>query len=709
MASNGGSVWPTIGVRDVDRRIHSRNLLQEARLLKAFSANTTGKKRAVPSATAVSFLESLIAYLDAPAAKNDQDQLWQAFQQLQTDIKAQHAQQNASIQKLLSKGAQQPKQQQEQSPAGTSTWSSVAGTPAAARSANITTVSSSTARASQLNSLTAKEIRITVNNNKTKSALKALDKPNETILLKANEAITKALGAHHCTSHNHNTGAQSTANTPATATSPTRANWIDSVRLMNSGDVFLYAHSTNMVDKIIHSSGEWEDFLGEGATEVVVPTYGVVVSSIPIRSINMAEQEEIAGKLYSSNPALIHSVSEIKRIIWLTKHKPGKQTNAIVVYFYSKEIANACIKARKITWEGAPKSTQQYSKKAQVCQCFNCYGFNHTARMCKAKTHCGFCASETHTTKEHRTQDKSKFKCVNCKGNHTAFSRDCKAHKREVERVMAERKRLQFDPLFLVETALTPSVSERGSRPPTPRGESPETPTQKQAQAALNTPESEAQDKQMEGGVSEEPEVQSAQGLNMEEDSSSEEESGNELNALLPAASQPIFKITAVPPPQPRTPFKAPQNMENLFGPAQKPAIDPRTPRNRKFKAAARKLQSSPIKGPDDGNVSDGYTVVEGKGGKRAAKKGHTASLGKVKQTRLTNNGRFDALADEEMEYSIQESETLTAANPIGTGSGPESNGESSSEVSSSSSGSSSAESSAAGAATQTRSSTRRH
>lgn len=87
-----------------------------------------------------------------------------------------------------------------------------------------------------------------------------------------------------------------------------------------------------MVDKIIHSSGEWEDFLGEGAAEVVVPTYGVVVSSIPIRSINMAEQEEIAGKLYSSNPALIHSVSKIKRIIWLTKHKPGKHPYIVCLH-----------------------------------------------------------------------------------------------------------------------------------------------------------------------------------------------------------------------------------------------------------------------------------------------------------------------------------------------------------------------------------------
>jgi len=90
---------------------------------------------------------------------------------------------------------------------------------------------------------------------------------------------------------------------------------------------------------------------------VVVPTYKVMVSSIPIKGVNMLEQREIAGKLYSGNTALIRNVSEIKRVTWLTKHKPGKQTNAIVVYFYNKETANACIEARKIVWEGALKST----------------------------------------------------------------------------------------------------------------------------------------------------------------------------------------------------------------------------------------------------------------------------------------------------------------------------------------------------------------
>jgi hypothetical protein len=123
------------------------------------------------------------------------------------------------------------------------------------------------------------------------------------------------------------------------------------------------------------------------------------------------------------------------------------------------------------------------------------------------------------------------------------------------------------------------------------------------------------------------------------------------------------------------------------------------------------------MKPREDGNISDGYTTVEGKGYKRSAKKSHTASLGKVKVSRLNHSGRFETLVQEE-EAEIQESTTIRHTDHTGTGSPPESNKESSSEVSTSSSGSSAVESSSqsdsssAGAAVtpvQTRSSRKRN
>jgi hypothetical protein len=108
--------------------------------------------------------------------------------------------------------------------------------------------------------------------------------------------------------------------------------------------------------------------------------------------------------------------------------------------------------------------------------------------MCRAKAKCGWCASETNSTKEHASDDKSKYRCSNCKGNHAAFSKDYKVHKREVDKGCAETKRLQFEPLFPVSPTLTPSVSERGSRNQTPRDGSPRPITPEEAPAG-STPE----------------------------------------------------------------------------------------------------------------------------------------------------------------------------------------------------------------------------
>jgi hypothetical protein len=83
---------------------------------------------------------------------------------------------------------------------------------------------------------------------------------------------------------------------------------------MNIRDVFLYAYSTGAVEKLIHGSRKWETFLGEGV-EVLILSYRVVISLIPISSINMTKQKEIIDKLFVGNLALIYSLEEIKRIV----------------------------------------------------------------------------------------------------------------------------------------------------------------------------------------------------------------------------------------------------------------------------------------------------------------------------------------------------------------------------------------------------------
>ena len=453
-----------MGDKDANRQNHAKNLLHEARQLHKHVLNehtaTQGKranKLAIPASTSIPFLESLIEYFEA--SKGPDAAIWQAFARLEDANKAQHASTNATLQKLLSRGTNSSSSSGSRlQSGGQRSWSSVvSGGENSSPQSNVN--STSTATASKLNTTAAKEIRVIFSDKSITAEIRASPKPNELILTKANEAITK------CLSHNHNSGkAQSTA----TNATPATVRWIESARLMNSGDIFLYAKDAAAVERIKHHQEEWKDFLGTPA-RIVSATYGVVISSIPIQT-DVNNQSYIIEKVSEENPRIIDA-DTIHRIRWMNKVKTGKPINAMVIEFNTPEAANACICAERITFEGAPKRTQRYNKNCIICQCFNCYGYNHTARMCGAQTKCGFCGNTKHQTRDHNDpKDTKRHKCALCAGNHTAWAKDCKVRKAELAKVIEERKRLLREPLFQEMPNITPGASERTSRQSTQPG-----------------------------------------------------------------------------------------------------------------------------------------------------------------------------------------------------------------------------------------------
>lgn len=83
-----------------------------------------------------------------------------------------------------------------------------------------------------------------------------------------------------------------------------------------------------------------------------------------------------------------------------------------------------------------------------ISRCFNCCGYHHAAKSCKAPKICGKC-SLNHNTNE---CDSDELKCINCLNaanalrmeidvNHSAFSFDCLSYKKKIE---LERKRINY-------------------------------------------------------------------------------------------------------------------------------------------------------------------------------------------------------------------------------------------------------------------------
>ena len=189
----------------------------------------------------------------------------------------------------------------------------------------------------------------------------------------------------------------------------------------------------------------------------------MIISNIPIGSIDIDKQEDLIERLRDENRYLIKDAA-IEKVYWLGRPKPGKKDSAVVVEFKDPAVANACLDER-IAWEGKPKKTERYHRDCQICQCFKCHTYGHTARTCTSKERCGYCSSRAHTTKQHPDpKDSTTHKCPLCNKNHTAWSPQCEHRKKAVAKVQEAKKQVKENPYFSTVPILTPGVSQRGSR-----------------------------------------------------------------------------------------------------------------------------------------------------------------------------------------------------------------------------------------------------
>jgi hypothetical protein len=238
--------------------------------------------------------------------------------------------------------------------------------------------------------------------------------------------------------------------------------WITTARIQRSGDIVLHAVDAPTAERLRENRSEWQRCLGQKA-EVRVPTFGVILSDIPISSVDLARQEAMAEKLRSENHNLILE-QPILHFSWLSKPKENKRTAALVVDFGTKVGANACIAAQKLTWDGLPKNVQRYSRACRLIQCFKCYKYGHTTRTCSYPEACGFCTSEEHTTKGCPKEKRSaEHKCILCQRAHTAWSPKCEIRIQQIERVAEAKREVEQVPWYTEDPVISSGPPQLGS------------------------------------------------------------------------------------------------------------------------------------------------------------------------------------------------------------------------------------------------------
>lgn len=237
--------------------------------------------------------------------------------------------------------------------------------------------------------------------------------------------------------------------------------WINSAQILPGGDICAYTIDGPTADRLVHNRKEWISAFGESA-RVMVATYGVVVWSVPIDTVNMNDQEVLIRRIWYLNPEL--GEPHIERVRWLGKSSIDKPVRPMVIEFARPEDANEVIQQGDIAWEGGRwKKTQKYRKDCQTAQCYGCYSYDHVVAACTKQPVCGYCSAESHKTRDHRNKgDETKFKCPLCDGPHPAWSQSCDHMQKEIARILEAQREVMENPYFPV-ADVTPGVSERSS------------------------------------------------------------------------------------------------------------------------------------------------------------------------------------------------------------------------------------------------------
>ncbi|KAJ6176717.1 hypothetical protein N7485_003631 [Penicillium canescens] len=229
-------------------------------------------------------------------------------------------------------------------------------------------------------------------------------------------------------------------------------------RQLKFGDVSLTLRSAKDAEAARVHRGKWVQHLWKDA-EVRLPSWGVVVHDVNVKSLGInrpaelkERQEAVSKQLLTQN---LHSWgnAEITHLAWLILPE-GKKSGSMIVEFSSPYVANKAIDCNTI-WDSTVLTTVLYDRAARIRQCHRCQQYGHIGRTCSANSpKCVYCAGDHLSPDCRGKQDATLIerKCANCGGAHAAWSRSCKVHQAEIDRVQEleiRRERYHRIPAYL--------------------------------------------------------------------------------------------------------------------------------------------------------------------------------------------------------------------------------------------------------------------
>lgn len=205
------------------------------------------------------------------------------------------------------------------------------------------------------------------------------------------------------------------------------------IRKLPSGDMVLtmedeQARTSRLADTT------WLEVFGPGARikkrEFAVMAHGIKVSQVQ-------NQAQAIADIYQQNPRLQGAI-EIVRVAFTKRLlKSGRATGPLIISVTEPEQANRLIDAGLI-WSYELHDCEPFVGDCVITQCFKCYQYGHVSHKCHNLQRCGFCAGTGHATNDCLgREDCTKHQCVQCKGNHPSWARECLVRGQHAEAAQA--------------------------------------------------------------------------------------------------------------------------------------------------------------------------------------------------------------------------------------------------------------------------------
>lgn len=179
------------------------------------------------------------------------------------------------------------------------------------------------------------------------------------------------------------------------------------------------------------SGKKWLEVFGVGARvkrrEFLVQVHGIRIK----QAQNQADTVRI---IYEQNPRFSGSVEILRTNFSKKLLKSGRPSGPLMVAVAEPEQANQLIDSGLI-WMHELHDCEPFYGECIVTQCFKCFKYGHIARMCRGTQRYGACGAPGHTTEECTgKEDRTKHRCISCRGNHQSWHSDCPVRKAQVIR-----------------------------------------------------------------------------------------------------------------------------------------------------------------------------------------------------------------------------------------------------------------------------------